>query len=269
MLRLCCGWLLYAVILSCTNGCATLPDGGAWGKSATLTPGWQRVRESAANAVRDPYVWVPLAGAVVFQIDDWDREVADWARRETPVFGSTDNAEQWSDDLRTASSVVYTATVLLTPSGDEPGEWLRNKAKGYAVGLAARGLTSATTNALKDAVDRERPNGDDTRSFPSGHTSASAANTRLASRNLRAMPLTENTRHVMDVGLLSLTAGTSWARIEAGQHFPSDTLFGMALGNFFAAFINDAFLGPSPGRVASLGIAATPGGAELRWVVRF
>lgn len=269
MVRLCCGWLLCALIVSCLGGCATLPEGGAWGDDATLTPGWERVRESAANAARDPYVWVPLAGAVVFQIDDWDREVADWARRETPVFGSTENAAEWSDDLRTASSVAYTATVLLTPSGDEPGEWLRNKAKGYAVGLAARGLTSATTNGLKDAVDRDRPNGENTRSFPSGHTSASAVNTRLASRNLRAMPLTDNTLRVLDVSLLTLTAGTSWARIEAGQHFPSDTLFGMALGNFMAAFINDAFLGTSPGQSASLRLAATPGGAELRWVVHF
>ena len=260
--------LVLVLALSGTSGCATLGE-GSWGASATLTPGWDRIRESAVNAARDPYVWVPLAGAVVFQIDDWDREVADWARRETPVFGSTGDAARWSDDLRSASSVAYAATVLLTPSGDEPGKWFRNKAQGVAVGLAARALTSSTTQGLKHVADRTRPNGDDTRSFPSGHTSASAVNTRLASRNLQAMPLSDGTRRALDGGLLALTVGTSWARIEAGQHFPSDTLFGMALGNFFAAFINDAFLGQTPGQGVGLALAATPGGAELRWVVEF
>jgi hypothetical protein len=59
-----------------------------------------------------------VAGAAVFQIDDWDREVADWARREQPIFGN--DAAQWSDDLRSASSIAYVATVLLTPGGDDP-----------------------------------------------------------------------------------------------------------------------------------------------------
>jgi len=34
--------------------------------------------------------------------------------------------------------------------------------------------------------------------------------------------------------------------MEAGVHFPSDTLFSLALGNFIASFVNDAFLGAGP-----------------------
>ena len=108
-----------ALALFGSSGCATLPEGPAWGETATIKPGWERVRASAINAARDAHVWLPLAGAAVFQIDDWDREVADWARREQPLFGSTQNAERWSDDLRSASSVAYAATVLFTPSGDD------------------------------------------------------------------------------------------------------------------------------------------------------
>ena len=39
-----------------------------------------------------------------------------------------------------------------------------------------------------------------------------------------------------------LAAGTAWARVEGGVHYPSDNLFGAALGNFVATFVHDAFL---------------------------
>ena len=42
---------------------------------------------------------------------------------------------------------------------------------------------------------------------------------------------------------MGIAAGTAWARIEAGEHYPSDVLVGYALGHFFSAFIQDAFLG--------------------------
>jgi len=260
-------WLCGVLAAFGASGCATLPEGSAWGEDATLAPGWERVRASAVNAAKDPYVWVPLAGAAVFQVGDWDREVADWARREHPLFGSQRNAERWSNDLRTASSVVYAATVLLTPGGDETDEWLLNKTKGLAVGLAARAATSQVTQALKRGVDRERPDGGSRLSFPSGHASASAVNTRLASRNLRWIEMPDSRRRAFDVGLVMLTAGTSWARIEAGKHYPSDVLVGMALGNFFAAFINDAFLGTSPDDRRGVVIEALPGGVALRFYV--
>lgn len=261
-------WLLLVVlVVSGTSGCATLPDASAWGENATLTPGWDRIRDSAAHAARDPYVWVPLAGAAVFQVGDWDREVADWAQRERPLFGSQRNAARWSDDLRSASSIAYVATVLLVPGGDTSEEWFTNKAKGLTVGLAARAATSGVTQALKRGVDRERPDGSASLSFPSGHASASAVNTRLASRNLRFIDMSDRTRRVFDIGLLGLTVGTSWARIEAGKHYPSDTLFGMALGNFFAAFINDAFLGAPADQRRGVMIEALPGGAIVRLYV--
>lgn len=259
-------WLVCCLLAICASGCATLPAGqSAWGEGATLRPGWERVRESAINAAKDPHVWVPLAGAAVFQVGDWDHEVAEWAQRERPLFGSQRNAAQWSDDLRTASAYAYAFTVLLTPSGDEPGEWFRNKARGLTVGLTARAATSLLTQALKEGVGRERPDGSDFLSFPSGHTSASAVNTRLASRNLRSLPLSDGTRRVLDAGLLTLTLGTSWARIEAGKHYPSDTLFGMALGNYLAVFINDAFLGQDAGDRRGVMFEAVPGGMLVRY----
>lgn len=261
-------WFAVACVVFTLSGCSTLPSGRGWGEDATILPGWDRVRESAVNAARDPWTWAPLAAAAAFQIDDWDRETADWAREHTPVFGSPESAEDWSDDLRSASSLAHYVTILATPGGPEPVEWLLNKAKGTLVQVAAVSATGSITQELKRAVDRERPNGLAGESFPSGHTSSSAVHTSLASRNLESIQLGPRTRLALDAGLRTLTIGTSWARIEAGWHFPSDTLFSMALGNFIAAFANDAFLGTSE-QGAALAVTTTDGGAVLQWQIRF
>jgi membrane-associated phospholipid phosphatase len=258
------------VLLLCLacGACSSLPNGRGWGQDATFTPGWERIKTSAANAARDPWVWAPLAGAAAFQIDDWDQRTADWAQRHTPVFGSQHSAENWSDDLRTVSVLAHYATLAATPSGEEPGEWIVNKAKGTLVHVAAVSGTVLVTQTLKTTVDRERPNGQGTESFPSGHTSTSAVHTRLASRNLDSIPMSDTARTSLDVGLYALTIGTSWARIEAGWHYPSDTLVGMAIGNFIASFLNDAFLGLEAGST-HLAVAPMERGAMMRLQIRF
>lgn len=263
--------LLRSLVICCAlllSACGTLPSGKRWGEDATLLPGWERVQTSAVNAAKDPWTWGPLLGAAAFQIDDFDRRTSDWAREHTPVFGSQRSAQDWSDDLRSASSFVYYASIVATPGGSEPGDWIISKAKGALVGAAAVSSTGQITNFLKEKVDRERPNGQDGESFPSGHTSSSSVHTRFASRNLRSIPMSDTTRTTLDIGLHALTFGTSWARIEAGWHYPADTLFSMALGNFIASFVNDAFLGLPEGN-AGVALQAVDGGAVVRWQARF
>lgn len=250
------------------SGCSTLSSGRLWGENATLVPGWERVGASAIDAARDPWVWGPLIGAAAFQIDNLDRRTSDWARKHTPVFGSRSGAEQWSDDLRKASVWSHYISVLATPGGDEMGDWVSSKAKGMLVHAAATSVTSNVTRQLKRTTDRERPNGLAKESFPSGHTSSSAVHTRLASENLQSIKMSRRSRRVLNVGLTALTIGTSWARIEAGWHFPSDTLFSMALGNFVGSFVNDAFLGLDE-RTVSFALAATPEAATLSVKFRF
>jgi membrane-associated phospholipid phosphatase len=249
-------------------GCGTLPNGRGWGEDATLWPGWERLRAAAVDAARDPWVWAPLVGAAVLQIDDWDRRVSNWARKQTPVFGSQANADDWSDGLLTASAVAHYATLFATPSGTEARDWGVNKTKGALVQIGAVGATALATRSLKRSIDRERPDGSGSDSFPSAHASASAVHTRLASRNLRSIELTERTRLALGVGLDALAIGTSWARVEAGRHFPADTLAGMALGNFIGSFVNDAFLGLEAASSA-LFVSAARDGAVVRWRLRF
>ena len=260
--------LLVAACCLCT-ACASLPDGSRWGAAATLAPGWERVGSSAARAARSPWVWAPLAGAAVLQVDSWDEDVADWATDESPVFGSVQNAEDWSDGLRDASVLGYAASVLATPSGDFDGDWVEAKARGAAVGIGAFAVTAGVTSGLKSLASRERPNGADDESFPSGHASTAAVFGTMTARNLQSIEMPPALRTTFEIGAGAITAGTAWARVEAGAHYPSDVLVGVAIGNFMGAFFTEAFLGLEQGEKFSFSAEPTHGGAMLRWDARF
>lgn len=233
-------WVLGVGFLA---GCGTLPSGRGWGQDATLFPGWQRLGKAARHAAFSPETWAPATAALVLQIDDWDEDISEWAVDNTPVFGSPEDAEDASDYLRDATGVIYFLTALATPSGEEPKAWSVAKLKGLTVGVTAVLLTDGTTELLKKATDRKRPDGSDTESFPSGHTSSASAFTTLANRNLQSLSLSKTNRTLLRIGFTTLAAGTGWARVEAGRHYPSDVLVGYALGHFISSFFNDAFLG--------------------------
>jgi membrane-associated phospholipid phosphatase len=253
-----------SLLLFGLHGCATLPNGRSWGEDATLAPGWKRVGESALHAATSPWVWAPLAGAAVTQIDDADRKISNWARRETPVFGSQQNATTWSNNLRSASVAADAVTVLLTPSGEFGTAWAVDKLKGYAVDVAAATVAVESTAGLKRAFPRMRPNDSGNDSFPSGHAATSSAYTRLAMLNLDSTPMSDTARDALDAGLQVINFGTAWARVEGGWHYPSDTLVSIAIGNFCAQFFNDTFLGLDSSR-ARLSFAPQPGGGLFTW----
>lgn len=259
-----CAVVLVAISIV-ESGCAVLPHGHT--SEATLHPDWGRVQEAARNAAVDPWVWAPLAGAAVFQIDHWDRRTSNWARAHTPIFGSARGAENWSDNLLTTSLAVGAAAVLAIPPDREPIGSIFDRHKGTLVELAALGATASVTEALKVVTHRERPMGQNRQSFPSGHASGAAAATRLAAIDLQSIDMDARVRRAADVGLDTMVIATGWARIEAGEHYPSDALAGIALGNFFATFLTQAFLGPETSKAFSL--ATTGDGALLRWQFSF
>jgi membrane-associated phospholipid phosphatase len=210
----------------------------------------------------------PLLAAGATQIDGWDRRISNWARRQTPVFGSQTNAANWSDYLRSASVVTGWASIAVAPSGPFGKEWLWNKVKGSAVDVVAAELAIESTAGLKRVTNRERPNGYDNQSMPSDHTATSAVNTRIAADNLELSGFDERAELGADITLDALTAATAWARVEAGAHFPSDTLVGASIGNFFADFFTAAFLA-APESQAQMRLQTIPKGATLQWRLAF
>lgn len=233
---------LAILLLFMLNGCGTMSNGKRWGQDATFSPGWDRVGKAAYNSLVSPLTWGPVAGAAIFQIGDWDKHVSKWAVDKTPIFGSQTNASNWSDYLMYTSGALYGTTAVLTPSGDQAGEWVTDKMKGFVVGGAAFGLSEGIVGILKPAVDRERPNGSH-QSFPSGHATAASSFATLAAKNIDTMQLPKIAEIASDIGLGVIAAGTAWARVEAKEHYPSDVLAGIAIGHFLSAFVNDAFLG--------------------------
>ena len=100
------------------SGCATT-DGPALGETATLRPGWARLQQAFNQAVRDPKVWAPMLAAALLQIDDWDEDISDRLREDTPLFGSSEDAERASDDLRDLTAAAYLGTALIAPVSEQ------------------------------------------------------------------------------------------------------------------------------------------------------
>ncbi|NIA70930.1 phosphatase PAP2 family protein [Pelagibius litoralis] len=201
------------------------------------------------------------------QIGGADADIADWANEETPLFGSRDTADDASDWLRFGSYGLYAAAGLAAPAPADA--WLATKAQGFAVGGGALLATRGATEGLKAAIGRDRPLDQDDDSLPSGHASMTAAAARLARDTLTYYDLPRPARLGGDVALAGLVLTTSWARVEAGEHHPTDVLAGIALGNFLAVFATEAFLAPaSDGRLA-LGVDTQGDGMMLQLSLGF
>ncbi len=238
------GTLLALFASAAVVGCGTMSNGRRWGEDVTFLPSGAQLGRAAWNALKHPMTWAPIAGAAVLQIDDWDHRISDWAMDETPLFGSVEDAKDARSWTGTVSDYVYFASVAATPSGDGALDWGWAKAKGLAVGAAARYTTFfAVDRVLKPAFPRDRPDGSDDRSFPSQHAANMAVNATLTSSNLHSLTAPTSVVWALDAGSIGLATVGSWSRVEAGGHFPSDILVGAALGHFLGQFFEEAFLG--------------------------
>ena len=219
-----------------------MANGRGWGQDATFAPGWQRVEQAVLSAAVAPETWIPAVGALAFTIGAADRNLTHWATTKTPVFGSQENANRMSDNLRSVASGIWIASAVAAPSGDSAEDWWINKVKGIGVQAVEGAFTRQTVGFLKNSVDRTRPNGNGW-SFPSLHATATASYATLASRNIETLQWSGTAMTASRIGLGTLTAATAWSRLEANQHYPSDVLAGIALGHFLGAFFTDAFMG--------------------------
>jgi membrane-associated phospholipid phosphatase len=242
--------LLTIAFCSLTTGCGTLENGRRWGQDAIWPINFGRISQAASNAFFDPQTLIPLAGALAFGIEDFDEKASDWAIEHNPIYGSENNARDYSDKLKTVLGVIAVGTALATPSGNEPDQWAYSKLKGAGVELAAVGITGGITNMLKNSTDRRRPDESSDNSFPSAHASSSFSYMTLANRNIDSMDMPGALKPPLKVGNMVLAYGVAWARVEGHRHYPSDVLAGAALGHFLTAFIHDAFLNlPDQSRV--------------------
>jgi membrane-associated phospholipid phosphatase len=234
---------LALVISILVSGCATLENGKGWGQDAIYPVDLSRISRAAYNAFFDVQTLIPVAGALLFTIDDYDRKVSRWATKNRPLYGSEDTANNASDIFRTSLKVEAILTALATPSGEDTKNWLYWKAKGLIVERASLMATEEVTGVLKTATSRTRPDQSNKESFPSYDTSQAFSYSTLANRNLESINMPSGVRVPLQIGNILMATGVAWQRVETKMHFPSDVLAGAALGHFLTAFIHDAFIG--------------------------
>ncbi len=195
-----------------------------------------RARHAAVAAAHDPWTWGPLAGAAVIAATNNDVRISQWAKSETPVFGSSEAALEASDRFRSYASSSAWAIFLAAPSHDKES-WLPEKgpdASGKLLGLA---LARNTTGMLKQAGQRERPNDHPVHdSFPSAHASDAFAHAALARDYTAALPLYRPLRTGVQWASEGFAFATAWGRVEGGVHYPTDVLMGAVVANFTTRF---------------------------------
>jgi hypothetical protein len=217
----------------------------------------------------DPLTWVPLVGAGVIAAGGWDHSISDWASKETPLFDSRSGAQDHSDIARGILQAEAVATTVLTPSGNDPAQWVLAKAKGALVAGAAVETTSLFTDGFKSAIGRERPDRSDHASMPSGHSSSAFGAMALANANLECIDMNGYARTSLQATNMMLASSVGWARVEGQKHFPTDVLVAAAFGNLTTRFIYEAFIGTAPNDKFSFSVEPTLSGGSVAFVRKF
>lgn len=185
----------------------------------------------------DPLTLEELAPLGPDDVNAFDRPAA---RNWSPTWAH--RSDHARDALLGASVLVTFAPQVLD------GRW-RDAATLGALFLESALLTGGTTLVVKELVGRERPwvhnaslpaserlaladrAGDDAfRSFFSGHTSAAFATAALMSTIYTDLHGRTRASYALWAGSMSVAALTGYARVKAGQHYPSDVLVGAVVG---------------------------------------
>ena len=249
--------LLLVVALFLLGGC--ISAGGTHGAGARW-PGAGDAWQAAKTAALEPGTWVPVAAAGLLTIENADGRLTEWAIDHQPLFGR--DADGISNDLQKATTALWLGTAIVAPS-DSAGD----KLAGISAGLGAVLLQGTVEVGLKEAVGRERPNGKNSNSFPSGHAGRTQALATMTAYNLQAMDLSVPARYGLVATAQVLAAGTAWARVEAGKHHVSDVLVGSAIGHCLAAFGREAFFSGDTGALG-LDYQMLEGGGAVTFSLR-
>ena len=121
------------------------------------------------------------------------------------------------DDVALAGDIV----VSLLPTAAISKVVYERDGKGAVEYTATIATTLATTYLLKYTIDAERPNGENNRSFPSGHSSTAFSTATFM-----------QIRYGWQYGVPAYLAATfvAWSRVYSDYHYTRDVIAGGVLG---------------------------------------
>jgi membrane-associated phospholipid phosphatase len=146
------------------------------------------------------------------------------------------NSVKNDTSLRSPSNAISNIG-LIAPYAVPGTMWFLGAAKHDAhaaeagrLGLEAQLDSEVVMNVIKIAVGRGRPNGEDHRSFPSGHTMSAFAMAAVMSREYHDKPL-------VVFGSYGFATAVGLARVGGLNHFPSDVLAGAVIGELIGRYV--------------------------------
>jgi len=224
--------ILLAVIIS---SCATVgtSDRKQVSKSNELSP--KTFLENIGAALTDHTTLIPALGSLAIIGLGVDRDISNWSSGSTPIYGSRKNAVFASNNLRDILRYEMLLTSILRLRQKDYSNQQRLQVIGTYV--LSKQLAQNSTSILKKTTKRLRPDGSDTRSFPSGHTSSAFTNAFLANQNLRTLSIHPHLKNSLQAFNIILASGVAYARVEGRKHYLSDVLMSVALSNLFCSLL--------------------------------
>jgi hypothetical protein len=215
--KVCAGTLLVALL----GACASDPDDGRFRRhfeapiiGESLQEQWQRPDRAI------PELTLLATVPVAFMLDSDLHE-------DTPQEPISVGGKTAGDTI----PIALGAGALAVGGFDWVGG---DRAQTFEAASEALALTALTTETLKNAVGRRRPDRGTPTSFPSGHTSFSFAATTVLLRELEGDD-GDSAWNPWEIAAYVPAGYVAWERVRADRHWPSD----VAAGAFFGVFISN------------------------------
>jgi hypothetical protein len=172
---------------------------------------WQGTKASFAN--KESIIALGISAATAAAVYTQDNKIDDYWDAEEPLGDSSVIGDVWGEGYIQAAACL----------GMYGWAWKKNDqemATTAEVMTEAMLIQSLVINGLKPIVGRERPEGQDYKSFPSGHTGAAFC---------MAAVLDHRMGHKWGIPLYALALFTGLSRMEDRMHYASDVVMGAAI----------------------------------------
>jgi membrane-associated phospholipid phosphatase len=171
---------------------------------------------------RQDLQWLAPAGAGVGTLFVFDHRISDAVKGDTSL----------QSPSKSISNIGLVAPWAIPGSMWFLGAVTHNghTAEAGRLGIEAAMDSEVVMQILKIATNRQRPNLEDSRSFPSGHAMSAFALAAVMSREYHDKPL-------VVFGSYGFATAVSLARVGGLNHFPSDVLAGAVIGELIGRYV--------------------------------